>query len=68
MCAGAISLARIPRLVFAASDPKGGATGGVIDLYEPPAADVLNHRPVVESGLLADEAAKLLTGFFAARR
>ena len=68
MCAGAISLARIPRLVFAASDPKGGAAGGVIDLYEPPASSVLNHRPAVESGLLADEAAELLTGFFAARR
>lgn len=68
MCAGAISLARIPRLVYAASDPKGGAVGGVIDLYEPPSSSVLNHRPTVESGLLAEESAALLTGFFAARR
>lgn len=68
MCAGAISLARIPRLVFAASDPKGGATGGAIDLYEPPASAALNHRPSVESGLGAGEAAELLSGFFAARR
>ncbi|CAN5496439.1 tRNA adenosine(34) deaminase TadA [soil metagenome] len=68
MCAGAISLARIPRLVFAASDPKGGAAGGVLDLYEPPSSSVLNHHPVVESGLLAAEAGELLTGFFASRR
>jgi len=68
MCAGAISLARVPRLVFAASDPKGGAAGGVLDLYQPPAAAVLNHRPAVESGLLAAEAGELLSGFFAARR
>ncbi len=68
MCAGAISLARMPRLVFAASDPKGGAAGSVIDLYAPPSSAVLNHRPVVESGLLASEAAELLTGFFAERR
>jgi len=68
MCAGAISLARVPRLVFAAPDPKGGAAGGVLDLYRPPAAAVLNHRPAVESGLLAAEAGELLSGFFAARR
>ena len=68
MCAGAISLARVPRLVFAAPDPKGGAAGGVLDLYQPPAAAVLNHRPAVESGLLAAEAGELLSGFFAARR
>ena len=68
MCAGAISLARVPRLVFAASDPKGGAAGGMFDLYQPPAAAVLNHRPAVESGLLAAEAGELLSGFFAARR
>ena len=62
MCAGAISLARIPRLVFAAADPKGGAAGGVIDLYEPPASSVLNHRPAVEPGLLAAQAGELLDG------
>jgi tRNA(adenine34) deaminase len=68
MCAGAISLARVPRLVYAASDPKGGATGGVVDLYEKPASAALNHLPEVEGGLLAAESAALLTSFFAERR
>jgi tRNA(adenine34) deaminase len=68
MCAGAISLARIPRLVYAAGDPKGGAVGGVIDLYGAGVPSALNHRPAVESGLLADEAAAQLREFFAARR
>lgn len=68
MCAGAISLARVPRLVFGAPDPKAGAAGGVIDLYSPPAAAALNHRPRVESGLLAGDCAELLESFFAARR
>jgi tRNA(adenine34) deaminase len=65
MCAGAIALARVPRLVFAAADPKTGAAGGVIDLFAEP---VVNHRPAVESGLLAAEAAALLESFFAERR
>jgi tRNA(adenine34) deaminase len=65
MCAGAISLARVPRLVFGASDPKGGAVGGVIDLFDEP---VVNHRPVVEGGLLADDSAELLARFFSERR
>ena len=65
MCAGAISLARVPRLVFGASDPKGGAVGGVIDLFSEP---VVNHSPVVEGGLLADESAALLGSFFSERR
>jgi tRNA(adenine34) deaminase len=65
MCAGAIALARVPRLVFAAADPKGGAAGGVIDLFD---TTVVNHRPVVESGLLAGESAALLRDFFATRR
>ena len=68
MCAGAISLARVSRLVYAAEDPKGGATGGVIDLYAAPSSAVLNHRPEVERGVLASEAAELLRSFFAARR
>jgi tRNA(adenine34) deaminase len=68
MCAGAISLARVPRLLFGATDSKGGATGGVIDLYEAPASAALNHRPQVESGLLSDESKALLEGFFAQRR
>ena len=68
MCAGAISLARVPRVVFGASDPKGGALGGVLDLYSPPAASVLNHRPETEGGVLAAECAALLEEFFASRR
>jgi tRNA(adenine34) deaminase len=65
MCAGAIALARVPRLVYGAPDPKGGAVGTVIDLYAEP---VVNHRPRVEAGLLAEESAALLESFFSARR
>jgi tRNA(adenine34) deaminase len=65
MCAGAIVLARVPRLVFGAADPKAGAAGGVLNVLEVPQ---LNHRPQVEAGLLADEAAELLRAFFGARR
>src|ERR1700724_980609 len=62
MCAGAIVLARVPRVVFGASDPKAGAAGSVLDVLGEPR---LNHRPQVESGLLADECAALLQDFFA---
>jgi tRNA(adenine34) deaminase len=65
MCAGAIVLARVPRVVFATADPKAGAAGSVIDVLAEPR---FNHRPLVEQGLLADEAAMLLREFFAARR
>ena len=65
MCAGAIVLARIPRLVFAASDPKAGAAGSVLDVCGEPR---LNHRPEVASGLLAEQAGDLLRAFFAPRR
>jgi len=65
MCAGAIVLARVPRVVFATEDPKAGAAGSVLDVLDEPA---FNHRPEVEGGLLADEAAALLRTFFAARR
>jgi tRNA(adenine34) deaminase len=65
MCAGAIALARVQRLVFAASDPKTGAVGSVIDVFD---SGVVNHRPEVERGLLADEAGDLLRSFFAERR
>jgi tRNA(adenine34) deaminase len=68
MCAGAIALARVPRLVYGAADPKGGAVGSVIDLFSEPTSRVVNHRPVVEGGLLAEEAAALLESFFGARR
>src|SRR3954447_10743416 len=65
MCAGAITLARVPRLVYGAADPKGGAVGSVIDLFAEP---VVNHRPAVENGLLGEESAALLEKFFASRR
>lgn len=65
MCAGAIVLARIPRVVFGASDPKAGACGSIMNVLDDPA---LNHRPEVESGLLAEECGDLLRSFFAARR
>ena len=65
MCAGAIVLARVPRVVFGASDPKAGACGSVLDVLGEPR---LNHRPVVAGGLLAAECAGLLNAFFASRR
>jgi tRNA(adenine34) deaminase len=65
MCAGAIVLARIPRVVFATPDPKAGAAGSVLDVL---GDRRLNHRPLVEGGLLAEEASAQLRAFFAARR
>jgi tRNA(adenine34) deaminase len=65
MCAGAIVLARVPRVVYGTVDPKAGAAGGVLDVLGEPR---LNHRPDVAGGLLADECAALLTDFFASRR
>jgi tRNA(adenine34) deaminase len=65
MCAGAIVLARIPAVVYGAPDPKAGAAGSVLDVLAEPA---LNHRPTVTGGLLERESARLLSGFFAARR
>lgn len=65
MCAGAIVLARVPRVVFGALDPKTGAAGSVLDVLGEPR---LNHRPEVAGGLLADESAALLRQFFSARR
>lgn len=64
-CAGAIVLARIPRLVYAASDPKAGMAGTLGDLVRHPR---LNHRARVTRGVLADESAALLRTFFRARR
>ena len=65
MCAGAIVLARIPRVVYAAADPKAGACGSVLNVL---AERKLNHRPVVVSGICAVEAGQLLKDFFRAAR
>ncbi len=65
MCAGAIVLARVPRVVFGAWDPKAGACGSVLDVLGEPR---LNHRPEVAGGLLAGECGEMISGFFAARR
>ena len=65
MCAGAIVLARVPRVVYGAPDPKAGAAGSVMNVLAEPK---LNHRPDVAGGLLAGESAALLQAFFASRR
>jgi tRNA(adenine34) deaminase len=65
MCAGAIVLGRVPRVVYGTPDPKAGAAGSVLDVLGEPR---LNHRPEVAGGLLAGESADLLRRFFAARR
>lgn len=65
MCAGAIVLARVPRVVFGATDPKAGACGSVLDVLDEPR---LNHRPEVRGGLLAPECGGLISDFFARRR
>jgi tRNA(adenine34) deaminase len=65
MCAGAIVLARVPRVVFGASDPKAGACGSVLDVL---GERRLNHRPDVAGGLLALDCGALLSEFFASRR
>ena len=65
MCSGAILHARIGRLIYAAADPKAGACGSVLNVIHHPK---LNHRVVVETGLLADECSHMLQQFFRARR
>ncbi len=65
MCAGAIVLARVGRVVFGAWDDKAGMAGSVHDLLRNPR---LNHRPEVQGGVREAECAALLSGFFAARR
>lgn len=65
MCAGATVLARVPRVVFGATDPKAGAAGSVLEVLSEPR---LNHRPEVLSGVLAPDCGQLLSGFFASRR
>ena len=65
MCAGAIVLARVPRVVYGALDPKTGAAGSVLDVLGEPQ---LNHRPEVAGELLAGESGELLRSFFVERR
>src|SRR3954469_5176863 len=65
MCAGAIVLARVPRVVYGCADPKAGAAGSVLDVL---AEERLNHRPEVIAGVRAEECAALLRAFFATRR
>lgn len=65
MCAGAIVLARVPRVVFAARDPKAGAAGSVLNVL---GERRLNHRPDVVGGVLEQQASELLRGFFRERR
>lgn len=65
MCAGAIVLARIPKVVYAAKDPKAGAAGTLYNILED---ERLNHRVELVSGVLADESSALLKSFFQQRR
>ena len=65
MCAGALLLARIPRVVFGAWDPKAGACGSVLDVVREPR---FNHTVQVRAGVRAEESAALLREFFAAQR
>ena len=65
MCVGALVHARVQRLVYGAAEPKTGAIESAHRLFE---NGEFNHRPGIESGILADECAALMTEFFAARR
>lgn len=65
MCAGAMIHARLARLVYAASDPKAGAAGSVLEVLNHPR---LNHQMAVVTGVLAEESAALLREFFRQRR
>lgn len=65
MCAGAIVLARVPHVVFAAHDPKSGMSGSLDNLLDDPR---LNHRCEIRSGVCAQESAQMLRAFFRTRR
>ena len=65
MCAGAIVHVRLARVVFGASDPKGGAAGGALNLLQFP---TLNHRAEITSGVREEECRQLLKSFFAEQR
>lgn len=64
MCSGAIINSRLRRVVYGASDPKAGCCGSLTDLFALP----FNHHPVVEHGLMEDQAQELLQAFFARLR
>ncbi|MGZ8355032.1 MAG: tRNA adenosine(34) deaminase TadA [Telluria sp.] len=65
MCSGAMMHARLARVVYAAQDPKTGAAGSVLNLFE---QEQLNHHTEVVGGVMAEEAGAMLKGFFAERR
>ena len=65
MCAGAIVLARLDRVVYGAKDPKAGACGSLMNLLQDPR---LNHRPQLESGVMAAECGGILTEYFRGKR
>jgi tRNA(adenine34) deaminase len=65
MCAGAIVLARVGRMVYGATDPKAGACGSVLDVIHEPR---LNHRVELTNGVMAEECGALLKSFFQAKR
>lgn len=65
MCSGAMMHARLARVIYAATDPKTGACGSVVNLFDEPS---LNHHTDVVGGVLADQASSLLRAFFAERR
>ena len=65
MCSGAMMHARLARVIYGAADPKTGACGSVLNLFE---QEQLNHHTLLVGGVLADEASAMLRGFFAERR
>lgn len=65
MCSGAMMHARLARVVFGAPDPKTGACGSVVNLFE---EDKLNHHTALSGGIMADDAGAMLKAFFAERR
>lgn len=65
MCAAALSMMRIKRLVYGAANPKGGAVENGVKFFESAAC---NHRPEIAAGVLADECGALLTAFFQEKR
>jgi len=65
MCAGAMVLARLPRLVYATTDPKAGCAGSIMDIVRHPQ---LNHEVEITAGVLKDEAAEQIRAFFRALR